>query len=139
MARNNDRDRDRNTGSKRAPKDDKRRPAKKRAPLVAEGTYIDYKDIALLRKFTSERGKIRARRVTGLSVQMQADIALAVKTARELALLPYAAKNINERGPRRMRGPREDRGERGERGEAGAENQTDDADTDADGDDGAEG
>ncbi len=92
MARNNDRDRDRGSSSKRAPKDDKRRPAKKRPALVAEGTYIDYKDIALLRKFTSERGKIRARRVTGLSVQMQRDVALAVKTARELALLPYAAK-----------------------------------------------
>lgn len=128
MARNNDRDRDRNSGSKRAPKDDKRRPPKKRPVLVAEGTYVDYKDIALLRKFTSERGKIRARRVTGLSVQMQADIALAVKTARELALLPYAAKNINERGPRRLRtGP-----PRGERGEAPAEDAetTDDADVD---------
>jgi small subunit ribosomal protein S18 len=112
MARNNDRDRDRGSSSKRAPKDDKRRPAKKRPALVAEGTYIDYKDIALLRKFTSERGKIRARRVTGLSVQMQRDVALAVKTARELALLPYAAKNVNERGPRRLRtGPPRERGE----------------------------
>lgn len=124
MARNNDRDRDRGSSSKRAPKDDKRRPAKKRPVLVAEGTYIDYKDIALLRKFTSERGKIRARRVTGLSVQMQRDVALAVKTARELALLPYAAKNVNERGPRRLRsgGPREERGGPGER-------QTDEAET----------
>jgi small subunit ribosomal protein S18 len=51
---------------------------------------VDYKDIALLRRFVSERGKIRARRVTGLSVQDQRKIAIAVKNARELALLPYA-------------------------------------------------
>lgn len=52
---------------------------------------VDYKDIALLRKFISERGKIRARRVTGLSVQDQRKIAIAVKNARELALLPYTS------------------------------------------------
>jgi small subunit ribosomal protein S18 len=53
--------------------------------------HVDYKDVALLRKFISERGKIRARRVTGLSVQDQRKIAIAVKNARELALLPYAS------------------------------------------------
>ena len=52
---------------------------------------IDYKDIATLKRFISERGKIRARRVTGLSVQDQRKIALAVKNAREVALLPYAS------------------------------------------------
>ena len=52
---------------------------------------VDYKDIALLRTFISERGKIRARRVTGLSVQDQRKIAIAVKNAREMALLPYAS------------------------------------------------
>ena len=51
----------------------------------------DYKDIATLKRFISERGKIRARRVTGLSVQDQRKIALAVKNAREVALLPYAS------------------------------------------------
>ncbi len=54
---------------------------------------VDYKDIALLRRFISERGKIRARRVTGLSVQDQRKIAIAVKNARELALLPYTSSN----------------------------------------------
>lgn len=54
---------------------------------------VDYKDIALLRKFISERGKIRARRVTGLSVQDQRKVAIAVKNARELALLPYTSNN----------------------------------------------
>ena len=52
---------------------------------------IDYKDINTLKKFISERGKIRARRVTGLSVQDQRKVALAVKNAREVALLPYAS------------------------------------------------
>ena len=52
---------------------------------------IDYKDTNLLRKFISDRGKIRARRVTGVSVQEQRLIAKAVKNAREMALLPYSS------------------------------------------------
>lgn len=66
--------------------------SKKVAPVKAVkiGT-IDYKDTATLRKFISERGKIRARRVTGLSVQEQRKVATAIKNARELALLPYAS------------------------------------------------
>ncbi|MEY3908788.1 MAG: hypothetical protein RLZZ90_695 [Actinomycetota bacterium] len=51
---------------------------------------IDYKDVATLRKFVSDRGKIRARRITGVSVQEQRLIARAVKNAREMALMPYA-------------------------------------------------
>ena len=51
---------------------------------------IDYKDTALLRKFISDRGKIRARRVTGVSTQEQRKIARSVKNAREMALLPYS-------------------------------------------------
>ena len=51
---------------------------------------IDYKDTNLLRKFISDRGKIRARRITGVSVQEQRLIARAVKNAREMALMPYA-------------------------------------------------
>ena len=52
---------------------------------------IDYKDTNLLRKFISDRGKIRARRVTGNCTQHQRDIATAVKNAREVALLPYTS------------------------------------------------
>ena len=52
---------------------------------------IDYKDTTLLRKYVSDRGKIRARRVTGNCVQHQRDIAIAVKNAREVALLPFSA------------------------------------------------
>lgn len=69
-----------------------RKPIKKKAnPLKsAKINNIDYKDTTLLRKFISDRGKIRARRVTGVSVQEQRAIARAVKNAREMALLPYS-------------------------------------------------
>ena len=67
-----------------------RKPKKKANPLkAAKVGYIDYKDTNLLRKFISDRGKIRARRVTGVSTQQQRQIAKAVKNAREMALLPY--------------------------------------------------
>ena len=69
-----------------------RKPKKKSNPLkMAKISYIDYKDTALLRKFISDRGKIRARRVTGNCVQHQRDVAIAVKNAREVALLPYTS------------------------------------------------
>jgi small subunit ribosomal protein S18 len=69
-----------------------RKPKKKSNPLkAAKISYIDYKDTALLRKFVSDRGKIRARRVTGVSVQQQRQLATAVKNAREMALLPYSS------------------------------------------------
>jgi small subunit ribosomal protein S18 len=69
-----------------------RKPKKKQNPLkAAKITVVDYKDTALLRKFVSDRGKIRARRVTGVSVQEQRAIARAVKNAREVALLPYSS------------------------------------------------
>lgn len=68
-----------------------RKPRKKTNPLLgAKIKVIDYKDTALLRKFISDRGKIRSRRITGVTVQEQRQIARAVKVARELALLPYA-------------------------------------------------
>jgi small subunit ribosomal protein S18 len=53
---------------------------------------IDYKDLTLLRRFLSDRGKIRSRRVTGLSRLHQRQLALAVKRAREIALLPYVGE-----------------------------------------------
>ena len=69
-----------------------RKPKKKANPLkAAKVENIDYKDAALLRKFISDRGKIRARRVTGVTVQEQRLIANAVKNAREMALLPYSS------------------------------------------------
>ncbi|GAB1515329.1 hypothetical protein JCM33774_73720 [Actinophytocola sp. KF-1] len=53
---------------------------------------MDWKDAALLRKFISDRGKIRARRVTGLTPQQQRQVATAIKNAREMALLPYPGR-----------------------------------------------
>ncbi|MFF2148729.1 30S ribosomal protein S18 [Kitasatospora sp. NPDC058190] len=69
------------------------RPARPRPnPLIEAGiTSIDYKDTDLLRRFVSDRGKIRSRRVTRLTVQQQRAVARAIKNAREMALLPYAS------------------------------------------------
>ncbi|MGH2960746.1 MAG: 30S ribosomal protein S18 [Solirubrobacterales bacterium] len=53
---------------------------------------IDYKDLGTLRRFLSDRGKVRSRRVTGLSRKHQRQLAVAVKRARELALLPYVGE-----------------------------------------------
>ena len=57
-------------------------------------TAVNYKDTARLRMFISERGKIRSRRVTGLTVQQQRQIAMAIKNAREMALLPYPSSAV---------------------------------------------
>jgi len=53
--------------------------------------HVDYKDVALLRKFMSDRAKIRARRVTGNCARHQRQVARAIKNAREMALLPYTS------------------------------------------------
>lgn len=76
------------------PRKPERKPAKNRPnPLDRAGVeYIDYKDTDLLRKFISDRGKIRSRRVTRISAQQQRQLAKAVKNAREMALLPYASR-----------------------------------------------
>lgn len=65
------------------------KPAKKNLLNSLGLTAINYKDTANLRMFISERGKIRSRRVTGLTVQQQRQVATAIKNAREMALLPY--------------------------------------------------
>jgi small subunit ribosomal protein S18 len=70
--------------------------------------HVDYKDTTTLRRFISERGKIRSRRITGACRRHQNQIATAVKRARELALLPYVADARDEREDR-GRGRREDR------------------------------
>ncbi|MEU4543082.1 30S ribosomal protein S18 [Nonomuraea dietziae] len=68
-----------------------RAPRKKANPLLGVD-FIDYKDTDLLRRFISDRGKIRSRRVTGVTVQQQRQVARAVKNAREMALLPYSSR-----------------------------------------------
>src|SRR4051812_15234604 len=90
-------------------KDNARRSKKKISILNSESVdYVDYKDVNLLRRFMSDRAKIRARRVTGNDAQQQATIAMAIKNAREMALLPYANRVTQQRGGRG--------GERGDRG-----------------------
>lgn len=66
-----------------------RKQKKKFCYFCKEGVDLDYKDTGLLRKYISDRGKIRARRVTGTCAQHQKDLALSIKRAREVALLPY--------------------------------------------------
>ena len=78
--------------SRKRPKPPVKPFKKKPDPLkAAKITTIDYKDVALLRKFISDRGKIRSRRITGVSIQEQRELSRAIKNAREMALLPYAA------------------------------------------------
>ena len=93
MARGNDRER------KRAPKDTGRKTKKKICIFCKDHIdWVDYKDVNLLRRFMSDRGKIRARRVSGNCAQHQREVAVAIKTARELALLPYTQRMVTERG-----------------------------------------
>ncbi|MEY2570488.1 MAG: small subunit ribosomal protein [Acidimicrobiaceae bacterium] len=102
--------------AKKAPrtknKDNARRSKKKTSVLVQESVdYIDYKDVNLLRRFMSDRAKIRARRVTGNDAQQQREVARAIKNAREMALLPYTNRVTTQRTSRE----RPDRGDRPDR------------------------
>ena len=83
------------------PAHDARRGKPKVSILTQEKIeYIDWKDVNLLRRFVSDRAKIRARRVTGNSAQQQRDVAMAIKNAREMALLPYTNRITTQRGGR---------------------------------------
>jgi ribosomal protein S18 len=109
---------------KRAPKIDIRRGAKKKPCSFCQHGVdrVDYKDLAQLRKYISDRGKIRGRKVSGNCQQHQRDVSDAIKTARELALLPYTQRTVTERrggrgregrdGGRDGRDGRDDRGPR---------------------------
>jgi small subunit ribosomal protein S18 len=79
--------------SKRPVRAAARQPTEKKKNLLASLGLdaVEYKDTGTLRVFISERGKIRSRRVTGLTVQQQHQVATAIKNAREMALLPYAS------------------------------------------------
>ena len=92
---------------------DRRRPIKKKTSILSSESidWVDYKDVNLLRRFMSERAKIRARRVTGNSAQQQRAVARAIRIAREMALLPYSVRQVTQRS----RGGRRDRGDRGDR------------------------
>src|SRR6266516_4136449 len=89
---------------------ERRRVVKKKVSILSSENidWVDYKDVNLLRRFMSERAKIRARRVTGNSAQQQRAVARAIRIAREMALLPYSVRQVTQRS----RGGRRDRGER---------------------------
>lgn len=74
----------------RPAKPNRDRKPRRRALLEPDVTHVDYKDVRLLRAFISDRGKIRARSVTGVTVAQQRAISRAIKNAREMALLPYS-------------------------------------------------
>ena len=74
-------------------RDFRRRPKRKVCSFCTEkSTHIDYKDTGRLRRFVTERGKILPRRVSGNCARHQRVLAVAIKRARELALLPYAGE-----------------------------------------------
>ena len=70
---------------------------------------IDYKNVTQLRRYISEKGKIRSRRITGACRRHQVQVAQAVKRAREMALLPCVAEGVEPSEHRGGRGRREDR------------------------------
>ncbi len=75
--------------------------------LAADGiVHVDYKDVNRLRRFTTDLGKIEPRRKTGLSAKHQRSLAIAIKRARHLALMPFVADGVREgRRDRRRRRP----------------------------------
>ncbi len=90
----------RNTKRRRRKPESDRRIKKKPCYFCVEKIeYIDYKEVALLRRYMSERAKIRSSRVTGNCAQHQRKVAQGIKNAREMALLPYVA--IGTTTPRR--------------------------------------
>jgi small subunit ribosomal protein S18 len=84
---------------KRVKNKDNAKRAKKKVSLLNQERveYVDYKDVNLLRRFMSDRAKIRARRVTGNDSQQQREVARAIKNAREMALLPYTTRVTTQR------------------------------------------
>jgi small subunit ribosomal protein S18 len=103
--------------------------------IIDKVEFIDYKDVDLLRRFMSDRSKIKNRRVAGNDLQQQREVANAIKVAREMALLPYATRVASTRtGGRR---DRDDRG--GGRGRDDGDNKENNSDETTDtGDDAAD-
>ena len=95
----------------------RKRPGSPSGPVKRRNCYfckekvaeIDYKNVVQLRRYISEKGKIRSRRITGACRRHQVQVAQAVKRAREMALLPYVAEGSDDRERGGGRGRREDR------------------------------
>lgn len=80
------------------PKMEPRNVRRKYCQFCKDNTeYIDYKDTQMLRKYITDRGKIKPRRVTGACTQHQHDIAMAIKRARVMALVPYVVPVVSNR------------------------------------------
>jgi small subunit ribosomal protein S18 len=107
VARNSKIGKKRNSGTKPRPVESKgrgRRGRPKVCQFCAHRTeWVDYKDVSLLRRYVNDRGRIRARGATGTCSQHQRDVAVAIKTARELALMPYSVRTGTP-GPGERRG-----------------------------------
>jgi len=97
----------------RPAKDAGQKPRRKKVNVLVQERvdYVDYKDVDLLQRFLSDRAKIRPRRVSGNDPHQQREIAIAIKNAREMGLLPYTKRVATRGGGRGERG-----GGRGERG-----------------------
>jgi small subunit ribosomal protein S18 len=97
----------------RPTKDTREKPRRKKVNVLVQERveYVDYKDVDLLQRFLSDRAKIRPRRVSGNDPHQQREIAVAIKNAREMGLLPYTKRVATRGGGRGERG-----GGRGERG-----------------------
>ena len=98
---------------------DKKRPKRRKVSYLTLNKIekLDYKDVIILRRFLTERGKILPRRVTGNTASQQRMLTKAVQQARTMALLPYVGTIEQERGERGDR----DRGDRGGRDHRGGD------------------
>jgi len=86
------------SATRRPPRGGAHRAAPKVCRFCHDGAqWVDYTDVSLLRRFMGERGKIRARHTTGTCAPHQREVAMAIKTCRELALLPYAERTVTDR------------------------------------------
>jgi small subunit ribosomal protein S18 len=119
---------------------DRRRVVKKKVSILSSENidWVDYKDVNLLRRFMSERAKIRARRVTGNTAQQQRAVARAIRIAREMALLPYSVRQVTQRGRGGRRDRDRDRAPEAESELAAAETEVAPAEAGAEGEPGSE-
>ena len=91
--------------TRRATRDARRPAARRGCALCAAGVpWVDYKATDVLRRFMSDRGRVRARAASGACARHQREVTAAIKTARELGLLPYAERTLTDGSGRRGRG-----------------------------------
>ena len=112
----------------RPAKETRDKPRRKKVNVLVQERvdYVDYKDVDLLQRFLSDRAKIRPRRVSGNDPHQQREIAIAIKNAREMGLIPYTKRVATRGGGRGERG-----GGRGERGGRSFESSDDRVETPA--------